>query len=61
MEHRQQCDSKAMVLFFLAFCCAGNLSNTRCDDQDLEERFKCCWEKVIPVANNGEIKKKLKL
>ena len=59
MEDPQCCKPVDMVRFLLAFCCDDSSSDTICDTQVLNERFEDCWRKVVPVANSGEMKRRL--
>jgi len=59
MENPQYCKPVDMVRFLLAFCCDDNPPDATCGTQATNERFGNCWRKVVPVANSGEMKRRL--
>ena len=59
-DQPEYCDPEALIQFLLALCCQDDASTTPISrDESLEKLFEDCFEKVIPVANSHELRKRL--
>jgi hypothetical protein len=60
MGQKKSCDPMDMIAFLLALCCRKDSSpaiDSR--EDDLDKRLEDCFQKVIPIAEDGKLKRKL--
>ena len=62
MEEHEYCSPEDMITFLLALCCRKDSSITPISrDKDLDKRFDDCHRSVIPIANDDELQRRLKI